>query len=219
MFDLDGTLIDSVPGYFRLMASIMDAVGLPSVPKSQIADFMTQGLPAFETMIPQEMQDQKDELIEKCLTKGRKMLRDMLKEEIELIPGVEHLFFELAHHKIPIGIVSSTMRTYMDLKLLPLARKGLKELLSSIVAIEDAPRKKPAPDPLIVCAKALGVPVQHCVYIGDSHVDIQAGRNAGTMTIGVLTGLHDRETLENENPTMILESVADFTPLVVRNLI
>lgn len=219
MFDLDGTLIDSVPAYFRLMESILGSVGLPPAPKPAVADFMTQGLPAFEKMIPLEMHDRKDELIEKCLTLGRKKLRNMLQDEVDLIPGVEGLFSVLANQKIPMGVVSSTLRAYIDLKLAPLARKGLKELLSSVIGTEDAPRKKPAPDPLIACARELAVPPQRCIYIGDSHVDIQAGREAGMMTIGVLTGLHDRETLERENPTMILDSVADLIPLFDWNLI
>lgn len=213
MFDLDGTLIDSVPPYFRLMESILGAAGLPPAPKPLVAEFMTQGIPAFEKMIPPDMHHRKDELIEKCLTLGRKMLRDMLKKEVELIPGVEELFSAVTNKRIPIGVVTSTFKIYLDLKLGPLERKGLKGLLSSVIATEDAPKKKPAPDPLFACAREIGVSPQHCIYIGDSHVDIQAGQKAGMMTAGVLTGLHDRETLARENPTLIVDSVAQLIPL------
>ena len=219
LFDLDGTLIDSVPAYFKLMESILDAVGLPPASRPMIADFMARGLPAFENMIPAEMHDQKDQLIEECLTIGRKLLKKKLQDDVDLIPGVEKLFHILAQRKIPIGIVSSTMRAYIDIKLEPLAAKGIKKLLSSVVATEDAPRKKPAPDPLIVCARELAVPLQRCVYIGDSNVDIQAGNEAGMLTVGVLTGLHDRETLDREGPTIILDSVADLIPWFTRDLI
>ena len=219
MFDLDGTLIDSIPSYFRVMAWMMETLGLPPAPRSRIADFMIQGLPAFENMIPQEMHDQKEELIKKFLSLGRQKLRSTFQKEVELIPGVEQLFSEITLRKIPIGVVSSTHRAYMDLKLTPLARKGLKASLASVIATEDAPKKKPAPDPLLACARKLSVQPSRCIFIGDCHVDIQAGRKAGMMTIGVLTGLHDRETLEKENPTMILDSVADLTQLVVSNFI
>ena len=63
------------------------------------------------------------------------------------------------------------------------------------------------------CAREIGVSPQHCIYIGDSHIDIQAGQRAGMMTVGVLTGLHDRETLARENPMLILTDVAQLTPL------
>jgi phosphoglycolate phosphatase-like HAD superfamily hydrolase len=49
--------------------------------------------------------------------------------------------------------------------------------------------------------------------VGDSHVDIRAGIAAGMKTIGVLTGLDDYETLERENPTMILETVFEIRTL------
>ncbi|MDJ0912197.1 MAG: HAD family hydrolase [Desulfobacterales bacterium] len=212
IFDLDGTLIDSVPGYYHLMDSILEVVGLPPAPKSAVTKFMLQGRDAIVDMIPAEMHDRKKELIEKCITEGRKMLQNMFRNQVDLIPGVGRLFKLMIRLKIPIGVVSSTHRFNIDLKLIPLARRGLKEALAAVIAIEDAPKKKPFPDPLMVCASQLGVPPQRCLYVGDSRIDIQAGKAAGMLTIGVLTGLDDRDTLMRETPMMILDSVADLLP-------
>lgn len=212
MFDLDGTLIDSVPGYYRLMESILKAVGLPPVPKSVVAEFMVRGRDALELMIPAEMADRKEELIEQCFTVGRRMSWNMFRDEVQVIPGVSELFSVIGRRKIPIGVVTSTERSNIRRKLTPLARDGIDGALSAVIAIEDAPLKKPAPDPLIVCAEQLAVLPRECVYVGDSHVDIRAGRAAGMLTVGVLTGLDDRETLVQESPTMILDSVADLIP-------
>lgn len=212
MFDLDGTLIDSVPVYYRLMESILQAVGLPPAPKPVVAEFMLRGRDAMELMIPPHMADQKEELIEKCIRVGRKMSWNMFRDEVDLIPGVSNLFSVVGRRNIPIGVVTSTERSNIERKLTPLARNGIKGALSSVVAIEDAPRRKPAPDPLIVCAEQLAVLPRDCLYAGDSRVDIQAGHAAGMLTVGVLTGLDDRETLAQESPTMILDSVADLIP-------
>jgi beta-phosphoglucomutase-like phosphatase (HAD superfamily) len=212
MFDLDGTLIDSVPVYYRLMESILQAVGLPPVPKSAVAEFMIRGRDALELMIPKEMADQKEALIQTCIVVGRKMSWNMFRDEVELIPGVRKLFSVVGRRNIPIGVVTSTERSNIERKLTPLARHGINGALASVIAIEDALRRKPAPDPLLVCAEQLSVQPQNCLYAGDSRVDIQAGRAAGMLTIGVLTGLDDRETLEQESPTLILDSVADLIP-------
>lgn len=212
MFDLDGTLIDSVPVYYRLMESILKAVGLPPVPKPVVAEFMVQGRDALELMIPAEMADRKEELIEQCITVGRRMSWNMFRDEVQVFPGVSRLFSAIGRRNIPIGVVTSTERSNIRRKLTPLVRKGIEGALSSVIAIEDAPRRKPAPDPLIVCADQLAVPPRDCLYVGDSHVDIRAGRAAGMLTIGILTGLDDRETLAHESPTMILDSVADLIP-------
>ena len=212
MFDLDGTLIDSVPVYYRLMESILRVVGLPPVSKPVVAEFMIRGRDALELVIPADMADRKEELIEKCITVGRMMSWNMFRDEVEVIQGVKKLFSVIGRKKIPMGVVTSTERANIQRKLTPLARQGIKAALASVIAIEDAPRRKPAPDPLIVCADQLAIPPRDCLYVGDSRVDIQAGRAAGMLTVGVLTGLDDRETLERESPAIILDSVADLIP-------
>ena len=213
MFDLDGTLIDSIPTYFDLMESILKVVGLPPAPRSAVAEFMTGGLTALEKMIPEEMHDRKEELIQECISVGRKMSWNMFNDKVELFAGVPELFTLLVDRSILIGVVTSTQRRAIDRKLSPLARSNIKDMLNAVIAIEDAPERKPAPDPLIECARRLAVPVAQCVYVGDSHVDIRAGNAAGMMTIGVLTGLDDYETLQKETPTVILDSVAEIQGL------
>ncbi len=214
LFDLDGTLIDSVPAYFRLMEAILETVGLPPVPKSVVAEFMTGGVEVLEKMIPLEMKDRQETLIRECITVGRKMSRNMFRDEVELFPGVQELFSLLADRKISIGVVTSTRKRNIEKKLSPMARNRIRDALDAVIAIEDAPERKPAPDPLIECARRLAVQPEKCFFAGDSQVDIRAGKAAGMVTIGVLTGLDDYDTLKRENPTMILESVSD-----IRNLI
>ena len=213
LFDLDGTLIDSVPPYFNLMADMLEAVGLPQAPRTLVAEFMTGGLSVLERMIPPDMTHRKDELIEQLLLVGRPLSTEMFLHRIQMIPGVERLLPLLAARGISIGVVTSTDRRNIDKKLMALERKGLRTLLEVVIATEDAPRKKPAPDPLLEGARRLDVPAEGCVYVGDSHVDIRAGRAAGMTTIGVLTGLDDSDTLLREQPTLLLDSVADLCPL------
>lgn len=215
MFDLDGTLHDSVPPYFRLLQSILEKAGLPPAPRSVMTEFMTGGIGVFGKMIPDELRHRKEELIQECITIGRKLGKNMFRDEVNVFPGVEELFALLARRKILIGVVSSTERGNIDRKFVPLARKGLADAIDAVVAIEDAPRKKPAPDPLIECARRLNVAVEKCVYVGDSHVDMRAGNAAGMRTIGVLTGLDDYETLKLENPTMIVDQVGDLNQIFV----
>lgn len=213
LFDLDGTLIDSVPAYYRLMAAMLDTVGLPSAPKPLVAEFMTRGLSVLEKMIPVELSHRKDELIRELLLVGREKSAEMFRHEIDVIPGVERLFPLLGAREIRIGVVTSTQRRYVEMKLAPLERRGLTDFLEVVIATDDAPLKKPAPDPLLEGARRLGVPAGRCIYVGDSHVDIRAGRAAGMATVGVLTGLDDSETLLREQPSLLLDSVEDLSPL------
>jgi len=214
IFDLDGTLIDSVPVYFELMKTILETIGLPPAPKSVVAEFMTGGgLGAIEKLIPKDMLHRKNELIKEFMTVGRKTSRSAFKDRVKLFSGVPRLFEKLVGLRIPIGIVTSTERLYIDRKLTPLQNSDIKKHLDVVIAIEDAPRKKPFPDPLLVCSKRLGVNTEKCVYVGDSHVDIRAANAAGMMAIGVLSGLDDEETLMAENPNIILENIDELIQL------
>ena len=211
IFDLDGTLIDSVPAYFKLMETILKAVGLPPAPKQLVSEFMTGGgLKVIEKHIPPSLQHKKEDIIKQFLMVGRHRSRNAFKDHIKVFDGVHPLFVRLSALKIPIGIVTSTERAYIHRKLRPLEKHGLEQYLDAVIAIEDAPRKKPAPDPLLVCSERLGVDVENCIYVGDSYVDIRAANTAGMTAIGVLSGLDDHETLMAERPHMILEKVDEL---------
>jgi len=211
IFDLDGTLIDSVPVYFQLMETILETIGLPPAPRSVVSDFMTGGgLKVIENLIPQDLQHRKEQIIKQFITVGRKISRSAFKDGVKLFDGVPRLFARLVNLKIPIGIVTSTERSYIDRKLTPLEERDVKKHLDVVIAIEDAPRKKPFPDPLIVCSKRWGVSAERCVYVGDSYVDIRAANAAGMIAVGVLSGLDDRETLLAENPHLILNGINEL---------
>ena len=210
LFDLDGTLIDSVPVYFRLMETILRTIGLPPATKPVVAEFMVKGMSAVEGLIPAEMKDRKEEITLEFMAVGKRIARNMFHDEVEVFQGVPELFSLLMGQRISIGVVSSTETEYMERKLAPLVRKGIRQCLSAVVGIEGALRRKPAPDPLFECCRRLGVDPAKCIYVGDSCVDMVAGNEAGMLTVGVLSGLDDLEGLKKEGPAMIVDSVNDL---------
>jgi HAD superfamily hydrolase (TIGR01662 family) len=210
MFDLDGTLIDSIPAYFDLLETIFNTLGLPQPEKPLKKDFISRGPVVFEKMIPDQGDLDREAVIQQCFEVGRRLSRDMFRNSVRVFPGVKELFALLTQQGISIGIVSTTEREFIERKLQPLTKENISAAVEVIIAIEDAPRRKPAPDPLIECARRLSAAPERCVYVGDSVVDIRAGKAAGMHTIGVLSGLADIETFHHEQPTMVLESVYDI---------
>jgi phosphoglycolate phosphatase-like HAD superfamily hydrolase len=91
----------------------------------------------------------------------------------------------------------------------------LEEQLEAVVTTDDVRHKKPAAEPLILGSKILGIPPENCVYVGDTRVDIRAGKAAGMGTVGVLTGFDDRDALQKETPDAIISSIAQLIPNVV----
>jgi HAD superfamily hydrolase (TIGR01549 family) len=129
---------------------------------------------------------------------------------VKLIAGAAELLREIAAAGTKIGLVTSTARPYLTIKLAPLRRAGVKNLLEVIITTDDVTEKKPAPGPLIACAVKLGVSPHRSAYIGDTRVDIRAGKAAGMQAIGVLTGFDDYEDLMNENPDAVIGSIAEL---------
>jgi beta-phosphoglucomutase-like phosphatase (HAD superfamily) len=66
---------------------------------------------------------------------------------------------------------------------------------------------KPAPDIVLEAAKRLGVSPKECVIVGDSPLDVEAGKRAGSLTVAVLSNLYSRRQLENAKPTVIVEDL------------
>jgi beta-phosphoglucomutase-like phosphatase (HAD superfamily) len=81
---------------------------------------------------------------------------------------------------VKIGLVTSTNSRQLDMKLYPLRKSGMDLLLGAVVTADDVEKRKPAPEPLLECAARLGVPPGECLYVGDRHVDMRAGKAAGT---------------------------------------
>ncbi|MCF8063318.1 MAG: HAD family hydrolase [Deltaproteobacteria bacterium] len=213
MFDLDGTLIDSIPTYFRIIAGMLDHVGLPPAPREAMSAALKSGFSGFHHLVPEEMSHRKEELVEAFLRVGKRISARLYPGSVTLIPGAKELFHRLVDAGIPIGIVSSSHAGYIERKLSPLKEAGLDSLVDTVITLEDTSEMKPSPEPVTTCAERLGAEAERSLFVGDADVDILAGKRAGTYTAGVLTGVDDYETLAAEDPDMILPGIRDLIPL------
>jgi phosphoglycolate phosphatase-like HAD superfamily hydrolase len=86
---------------------------------------------------------------------------------------------------------------------------NIHHYIDAMITAAEAPAK-PAPDGLISCAKALGLLTEECVYVGDSRLDIRAGKKAGLLTVGIQTGVAGKELLVTEGPDRIVGEVSEL---------
>jgi N-acetyl-D-muramate 6-phosphate phosphatase len=93
---------------------------------------------------------------------------------------------------------------------------GLTPFFKVVAAAQTAPRTKPHPDPVLWAARALGVPPQSCLMVGDTTVDILAGKRAGAQTVGVLCGFGERAELERCGANLILPATADLAQAMLK---
>ncbi|MGD2270599.1 MAG: HAD family hydrolase [Desulfobacterales bacterium] len=207
IFDLDGTIIDSIPIYFNLIDIVFQRLGLPLIPQKTIIEAVKDGDFNWDIVLPEARKGQKDELISGARTIIYEIYPDLFGKDLKLIPGAARALAEISENGKKIGIVTSTPMEGIAYKLRPLKRHGIEELFEVIITADDVQQKKPAAEPLIECVNLLGASLNKSVYVGDTRVDIRAGKAAGMKTIGVLTGFDDYETLKNESPDAIIDSV------------
>jgi predicted PurR-regulated permease PerM/phosphoglycolate phosphatase-like HAD superfamily hydrolase len=122
------------------------------------------------------------------------------------VDGVGETLLDLSH-RYHLGIV--TTRSREDASTF-LAQQGLADIVQVIAGREDTWRLKPHPSPILFAAEKLGVPVERCLMVGDTTVDILAARSAGARSAAVLSGFGEEDELERAGADLILESVSEL---------
>jgi N-acetyl-D-muramate 6-phosphate phosphatase len=130
-----------------------------------------------------------------------------------LVPGVDRMLASLKGH-YRMAVVSardekSTMRF--------LTQFDLVEYFDIIVTSLSAPYTKPYPHPILFAAQNLGVKPEECLMIGDTTVDMRAGKSAGAQTVGVLCGFGEEQELRKLGADIILKSTSDLPEILRSN--
>ena len=215
IFDVDGTLLDSIDAYLGVTFTCWEQVGLPPPQTSVLLEIIADGTPfwsAWPRLVPAASWSD-EELKARCMQIQRQLWRDRFGVQVRLVPGAVAVLQGLRRAGLATGICTSSLSFVIAE---PFAREGydLSSLVDAIVTREDVCRTKPAPAPLLLCAGLLGLPPSHCLYVGDAPVDVVAGQAAGIHTVAVLTGAGTRETLAPLCPDAILESVVGLPALL-----
>ena len=127
--------------------------------------------------------------------------------EFRLIDGVEGLITSL-QKSYRLGIVTTRSRYHIEqFKLLFPSIAGAFEVT---IGLQDTEWLKPNPQPVYLAAEKLGIPVENCLMVGDTTVDVKAGRRAGAWTVGVLCGFGQRAELERAGAHLIIDSTPEL---------
>jgi HAD superfamily hydrolase (TIGR01549 family) len=131
-------------------------------------------------------------------------------KHFKLVPGVKDLLQSLNKH-YPLAIVSArdaaSTRIFLD-------RFELSPFFQIVVTAQTAEHTKPFPDPIFYAAKAMNVPPVACLMVGDTSVDIRAGKKAGAQTVGVLCGFGMEDELRKCGADLILSDTADLVQVI-----
>ena len=128
-----------------------------------------------------------------------------------LIEGVQEMLATL-YGKYPMSVVTARGE---EGTLQFLEQYDLLRYFNVVVTALTAEHTKPYADPIIHAAQVMGVAPEHCLMIGDTTVDMRAGKAAGAQTVGVLCGFGEEAELRNHGANLILETTATLDKVLL----
>jgi phosphoglycolate phosphatase-like HAD superfamily hydrolase len=128
-----------------------------------------------------------------------------------LVPDVEGMLSRL-HGRYPMAVVSARDERGT---LAFLEQFNLRKYFDTIVTGLSADHTKPYPDPVLLAAQKMNTAPEQCLMIGDTTVDIRAGRSAGAQTVGVLCGFGEESELRKMGADLILHNTAELAGVLL----
>jgi len=205
LFDLDGTLIDSIELILRSYRHTM-RLHRGHEPSD---DIWMQGLGTPLWVQFRHFTEDPAE-IEAMVATYRAYNLAHHDELVRPYAGVVEAVLALRDHGKTLGLVTSKMRSGA---VRGLRVAGLEDAFQVIVGADEVTHPKPHPEPVLTALERLGAPATGAVFVGDSRHDVECGRAAGVKTAAALWGPFDRSHLEDLRPDYWLETPADLTLL------
>lgn len=197
LFDLDGTLIDSIELIFRCYRHAAATHLSEQPPDSVWRDGL--GTPLREQF---RAVTSDADLIETMVVTYREFHHVHHDSSVSVYPDIQEVLRRL-RRRAKLGVVTSKLRAGAErgLKLV-----GLFELFDVIVSADEVEHPKPHPEPVETALERLGSSPSRSIFIGDSPHDIASGRGAGVKTAGVLWGPFERDELAKASPDFLLDA-------------
>lgn len=189
VFDVDGTLLNSLDGYCLAASRATERYGY-EVTIEHVRHALNSCQPFWDFVIPDD-EPKDDERIAELRDATMRHWPDALAEVVSVLPGIPEALERLRSAGVRLGIYTGSTGESFP----PLRDAGLLDLFEVIVTANDVERRKPDPEGIVHCIGELGVSAADAAYVGDSRADIRASLAAGVTAIGVLTGAGDSASL------------------------
>jgi HAD superfamily hydrolase (TIGR01509 family) len=206
MMDLDGTILDTRPAYIEAAK-----IACQATRQEMLSDEVA-------LQIPKRMEQ-------------RQALKDIVEGDVKAFVQVYlKAFYEISACKTKpmpnvtetlVALASKAKLAVITMRFMPgkaiiqeLKQFHLDKYFAHVVTALDTDKPKPSPEALIKAVAAMDVQMCDCVIVGDSVVDVKAGKAAGSKTVAVLSGLYSREELTQAGPDFILEDIAQLPEII-----
>jgi len=211
VFDLDGTLLDTLKDLAQSMNRVLEKNGLPTHPEDRYKYFVGDGASKLVwRAVPEELRNKQDVL--------KRLHEEFLKDYAEnwdvntrLYPGISDMLDQLSAKDLKLAVLSNKPHEFTKLCVERFLDKWNFDLV-----LGDRPGipRKPDPAGALEIAETFGVAPKSCLYLGDTSIDMTTATRAGMFPVGVLWGFRDRQELEDSGARAIVAKPQEVLELL-----
>jgi HAD superfamily hydrolase (TIGR01509 family) len=213
-FDIDGTLSDTddqysqrLAGWLRPFQALLPAKDSQAAARRIVMAIESPGNVLFSLPDRLNIDDYLASLGSALLRLGRQKDHP----QYMLIPGVKEMLARLSE-RYRLAVVSARGQRS---SLVFLDQFGLRPFFQCVATARTCRHTKPYPDPILWAAQRMGVDPGACLMIGDTSVDIRAGKAAGAQTVGVLCGFGQEKELHRQGADLILPTTPHLADILL----
>lgn len=202
IFDLDGTLINTLSALTKVINLTLRQFGLEPVDQEQTKVFVGDGYQQFvrRAFICRGWKETDD--FSEAFSVYNECFQQHCLDGIEAYDGIRELLAYLKDKKIKIAVLSNKSQDGTTACIETVFGKGYFDLVTG--ERQGVPRK-PNPAGVFYTMEGLGVTAEECLYFGDTNTDMETGKAAGLDTAGVTWGFRDRAELESFSPKYVVD--------------
>jgi len=218
IFDLDGTLVDSVPDLALAINDMLVSLGREVFSSTLIRTWVGNGA---QTLVKRALSGKSEinellepELYNKAFSHFLASYKNNICVETVLYPNVLEVLQNVHARGFRLALVTNKPFDFIEPLLIGLNIDNIFELC---LGGDSLPKKKPDPMPLIHVCKTLGLSPEECLMIGDSKNDILAAKSADMQSVGVTYGYNYNEAISVYKPEAIINDMSELCQLLCEN--
>jgi phosphoglycolate phosphatase len=210
LFDLDGTLLDTLADLAAAGNSVLAANGFPEHPLDAYRYFVGRGvMMLLRGALPAEQC--RDDVLARCAVQFREAYARNWNVQTRPYAGVPELLRELVQRRVPMAVLSNKPDYFTKLMIaeyFPTVR------FAAVIGERQGVPRKPDPTSALEIAQLFAVPPAQVLYLGDTAVDMQTAHAAGMPPVGVLWGFRPRSELEAHGAQRLIAHPLELLPIV-----
>ena len=209
IFDLDGTLANTLDSMAYVANEILRGMGLKEQPTENFKYYSGEGADMLVRRCLKDAGDPELTHFEECRALYRKKFDEDPLYKVVPYEGIRDTLQTLKNAGVKLAVCSNKPHI-AAVKVIDKMFPGYFDL---VIGQSDAIRRKPAPDGPLKAAQEFGVTPSECMYVGDTSTDMKTGKAAGMYTVGALWGFRDRKELNENGADLVAEKPTDLVKI------